>query len=218
MKLSAFAVAAALGVVPALAAAQAAATSAPSANPVSDALRSNAQRYARTLTAAAELFPQDKYVYKPTDAQMSVGDIVVHLIEGNDMLCGTLGGTPAPQRPALTASAPKDQLLARLRETFQFCDQVLAGVTDATMAAQVPSFGGRTVPRANMVLITIDYAINLTGGSSWPCTCGAARCRRTVEGEFFHLPRDLQKEYRPLLADWFVRRHAERIAALDNGE
>ena len=66
--------------------------------------------------------------------------------------------------------------------------------------------------------ITIDYAINLTGGSSWPCTCGAARCRRTVEGEFFHLPRDLQKEYRPLLADWFVRRHAERIAALDNGE
>jgi hypothetical protein len=155
MKLSAFALAAALGVLPALAAAQAA----PSANPVSDALRSNAQRYARTLTAAAELFPQDKYGYKPTDAQMSVGDIVVHLIEGNDMLCGTLGGTPAPQRTAITASAPKEQLLARLRETFQFCDQALAGVTDGTMGAQVPSFGGRTVPRANMVLITVgDWA------------------------------------------------------------
>ncbi|MGD0483133.1 MAG: DinB family protein [Gemmatimonadales bacterium] len=159
MKLSAFALAAALGVVPALAAAQAAAPAAPSANPVSDALRMNARRYARTLTAAAEMFPQDKYVYKPTDAQMSVGDIVVHLIEGNDMLCGTLGGTPAPQRTALTASAPKDQLLARLRETFQFCDQALANVTDAKMGDQVPSFGGRTVPRANMVLITIgDWA------------------------------------------------------------
>jgi hypothetical protein len=75
------------------------------------------------------------------------------------MLCGTLGGMPAPQRTALTASAPKDQLLARLRETFQFCDQALAGVTDGTMGAQVPSFGGRTVPRANMVLITVgDWA------------------------------------------------------------
>jgi hypothetical protein len=66
--------------------------------------------------------------------------------------------------------------------------------------------------------ITIDYAVNLTGGSSWPCTCGAARCRRTVKGDFFHLPRDVQREYRPLLAAWFVRRHPERIAALDNGE
>jgi hypothetical protein len=156
MKLSAFALAAALGVLPALAAAQAAA---PSANPVSDALRANAQRYARTLTAAAELFPQDKYVYKPTDAQMSVGDIVAHLIEGNDMLCGTLGGVPAPQRTALAAGAPKDQLLSRLRETFQFCDQALANVTDAKLGDQVPSFGGRQASRATMVLVTVgDWA------------------------------------------------------------
>lgn len=161
MKLPALALAAALGVVPAMAAAQmtASASPTPSANPVSDALRMNAQRYARNLIAAVDMFPQDKFVYKPTEAQMSVGDIVVHLIEGNDMLCGTLGGTPAPQRTALAASAPKDQLLARLRETFQFCDQALAGVTDARMAEQVPSFGGRTLPRANMVMITVgDWA------------------------------------------------------------
>ena len=156
MKLPAFALAAAVGALPALAAAQAAA---PSANPVSDALRMSAQRYARNLTAAAEMFPEDKYVYKPTAAQMSVGDIVVHLIEGNDQLCGVLGGTPAPQRTALAASAPKDQLLARLRETFQFCDQALANVTDAKLADQVPSFGGRQVSRATLVLVTVgDWA------------------------------------------------------------
>ncbi|MGD0483132.1 MAG: SET domain-containing protein-lysine N-methyltransferase [Gemmatimonadales bacterium] len=63
--------------------------------------------------------------------------------------------------------------------------------------------------------ITIDYALNVTGGSSWPCRCGAARCRETVEGDFFHLPTDIQREYRPLLADWFVHRHPEGIAALD---
>jgi len=159
MKFSALALAAALGVLPAAAAAQMSMSQSPSANPVSDALRTTAQRYARNLTAAVEMFPQDKFVYKPTDAQMSVGDIAVHLIEGNDQLCGNLGGMPAPQRSALTASAPKDQILTRLRETFQFCDQALAGVTDAKLGDQVPFFGGRQTSRANLVLVTVgDWA------------------------------------------------------------
>jgi hypothetical protein len=63
--------------------------------------------------------------------------------------------------------------------------------------------------------ITIDYALNVTGGSSWPCHCGTARCRGTVAGDFFLLPLEIQREYRPLLARWFVRRHPERVAALD---
>jgi hypothetical protein len=36
-----------------------------------------------------------------------------------------------------------------------------------------------------------------------------------VAGDFFKLPVEWQLEYRPLLADWFVRRHRERLAALD---
>jgi uncharacterized protein len=59
--------------------------------------------------------------------------------------------------------------------------------------------------------ITCDYSINLTGGDAWPCRCGAARCRGTVVGDFFRLPPEIQREYRPLLADWFVQRHAGRL-------
>ena len=65
------------------------------------------------------------------------------------------------------------------------------------------------------VEITCDYQINVTGGSAWPCRCGAERCRRTVVGDFFHLPPAQQREYVPYLADWFVRRHRERLADLD---
>ena len=150
MKTPAVALAAVLVALPALAAAQ---------NPVSDALRATEQRQARNLVAAADLFPADKYVYKPTEAQMSVGDIVVHLIEGNDQLCSGLGGTPAPRRAALAAGAPKDQLVARLRETFQSCETALAGVTDAKMNDQVPFFGGRQTTRATLLLATVaDWA------------------------------------------------------------
>ena len=59
--------------------------------------------------------------------------------------------------------------------------------------------------------ITCDYSINVTGGSAWPCHCGAARCRGTVVGDCFQLPPDIQREYRPLLAQWFVRRHAAQL-------
>jgi SET domain-containing protein len=62
--------------------------------------------------------------------------------------------------------------------------------------------------------ITCDYNINISGGTSWPCNCGAVRCRGTTVGEFFGLPPEIQREYRALLADWFVHRHAERLARL----
>jgi hypothetical protein len=155
MKTPAFVLAVALGVLPSIAAAQMAASAPASPNPVSDALRSNEQRMARNLVAAMDLFPADKYVYKPTDAQMTVGAIAVHLIEGNDMLCSTVGGTTAPHRDALTATSPKERLMAQLRESFQYCETALAGLADAKMADQVPSFGGRQASRAQMALITV---------------------------------------------------------------
>ena len=62
--------------------------------------------------------------------------------------------------------------------------------------------------------ITCDYSLNVTGGDSWPCHCGAGRCRGIVTGDFFELPEVLRGEYRPFLADWFTRRHGERLERL----
>jgi SET domain-containing protein len=63
--------------------------------------------------------------------------------------------------------------------------------------------------------VTIDYNVNIADGTAWPCHCGASRCSGMVVGDFFLLPLEWQHEYRPLLAEWFIRRHAARIAALD---
>ncbi len=62
--------------------------------------------------------------------------------------------------------------------------------------------------------ITFDYNVNLSGGSSWPCHCGAGRCRGETIGGYFGLPVAQQIEYLPLLADWFVEKHREQIEAL----
>jgi len=76
-----------------------AAAPAPSANPVSDALRAWEQRSGRDLIAAAEAMPADKYNYRPTPAQMSFAQIQVHLAnEGNDVMCGKTAGVEPPKR------------------------------------------------------------------------------------------------------------------------
>ncbi|HYT03910.1 MAG TPA: DinB family protein [Gemmatimonadales bacterium] len=149
MKAIVGALALALGTLPAAVAAQ------DSRNPVADALRTMQQRLGKNLTDAADEMPADKYGYKPTPAQMSFGDVVVHLAEGNDYLCSTVGGVTAPQRAKVAATDTKDKLVARLRETFDFCGSALAKASDAALGDSVPFFGGRKVTKATAVLVTV---------------------------------------------------------------
>jgi SET domain-containing protein len=61
--------------------------------------------------------------------------------------------------------------------------------------------------------ITLDYNINIANGTAWPCHCGDSRCSGQVAGDFFLLSEERRREYRPLLAEWFIRRHSDRILA-----
>src|SRR5215211_1894756 len=75
------------------------------ANPVSDAVRSAAERAERNFIAAAQEMPAGKYGFKPTAAQMSFGEVIAHMAGGNDALCSSIGGVMAPKRPELGAGA-----------------------------------------------------------------------------------------------------------------
>jgi len=127
-------------------------------SPVADAFRHFEADEAKNLIAAAEQFPAGKYSYKPTPAQMSFGDIVAHLNGGNDILCGTIAGTKAPTRTKVAPTAPKADLVARLKETFAFCSTSLAGVDDSKLNESMSVFG-MTMTRAGvMTLTTGDWA------------------------------------------------------------
>ena len=117
------------------------------------------QRSARNLIAAAEAMPADKYNYRPTPAQMSFAAIQVHLAnEGNDVLCGKSAGIEVPQRAKVDTTATKEQLVARLKETFAVCEQAFAKMDDSKLAEPVSMFG-MNMTRAMAVLITVgDWA------------------------------------------------------------
>jgi hypothetical protein len=130
-----------------------------SASPVAAAFKDNEQQMAKNLIAAAEAMPADKYGFKPTPAQMSYGDIMLHLIQGNDFLCAAIGGAKAPARGKMAATAPKDSLVARLRETFKFCDEATAKLDDSKITEQLPMFGGKTMSRVGVEMVTVgDWA------------------------------------------------------------
>ena len=62
--------------------------------------------------------------------------------------------------------------------------------------------------------ITYDYIIDCHGGDVWECNCGSALCRGTIVSSFFELPIELQLHYLPLLNEWFIDEHREKVEAL----
>lgn len=147
-------------VVPAALAAQQPA--APSANPITDVFRGRIMSLHRNLAQAFDSIPADKFGYKPTPAQQTVGYIAQHLANDNYLFCNAFGDMKAtrPAKETETADSPKagwakDTLVAQLKTSFDFCERAFAQLTDASLAEQVSlTFRGRTrdVTRASMVL------------------------------------------------------------------
>jgi hypothetical protein len=100
--------------------------------------------------------PADKYGFKPTPTQMSFGDVIGHMSAGNDALCSSIGGAAPPKRSAVAAGAPKEKLVARLRDTFQFCDSALAKVNDSRLGEKVPYFGDQELSRAKVMVAAAE--------------------------------------------------------------
>jgi acetyl esterase/lipase len=148
MRISSSVVVLALAAVPAVGTAQ-------SSAPAADAFRHNAARAEKNLVAAADEMPADKYGYKPTAAQMSFAEIVLHVAQDNDEACPPIGGAKAPDRAKLTPADDKTKLVARLRESFAFCEQSVAHLDDSNLAGSVSAFGQQWT-RVAMMMERVD--------------------------------------------------------------
>ncbi len=143
-----------LSVIAVLAASAAAAGA--QSNPVTDALRAMVPGASRNLVGSAEEMPADKYGYHPTEKQMTFGQLVLHVATSNEFLCSKISGMAAPTEAKLTATSPKADLVARIKRSFDFCEQAFAKITDASLTDSIPFFGGRKVTKAAAVLDIAD--------------------------------------------------------------
>ena len=130
------------------------------AGQLSNALLAAWVRFSQNMPAAADLMPPDKFTFKPTPEQMSFGEIIAHEAESNETLCGAMaGGAQKPSESAAGATAPKADLVARLRKSFDTCRGVVAGLQDSALGDSVPFFGGRKATKARAaVALAQDWA------------------------------------------------------------
>lgn len=63
--------------------------------------------------------------------------------------------------------------------------------------------------------ITYDYSVNGDNDGTFSCHCGSERCRKTYQGDFFKLPKELQIRHLPYLDNWFKNKHKDKIEELD---
>ena len=135
---------------------------APTANPITTAFRGRIMNFHRNIAQAFDSIPESKFSYKPTPAQLSIGFIAQHVTSDNYFFCNNFGANKATRAAKDTTTAdsvkatwPKDTLVAKLKESFKFCQDAFGQLDDAKLGEQITmTFGGqsRQTPRASMVL------------------------------------------------------------------
>jgi hypothetical protein len=162
-----------LGVCATISLAQSAAKPAPTKDPVASSLRLQMQRAQTNIVGAVEAMPADKFSYKPTPDQMTFAHLVVHIIGSNNSLCAKVADVAAPKVDESKESDSKDQLVAAVKASFNFCNEALAKMDDSKLGDDVELFGGRHFPRAM-------GALGLAGG--WADHYGAAAMYLRLNG------------------------------------
>lgn len=135
-------------------------TPAPSANPVSDALRNAWNSAKRNIRESAEQMPEAKYGFKATDAVKSFGEILAHVAGANYEYCSGAKGEASPfdedhfEKTAKTKAA----IQKAVTDAIAYCDSVYTGLTDQAAAALVSRPGGsRQNPRAAALIGNISH-------------------------------------------------------------
>ena len=109
-----------------------------------------------TMAKIANEMPPDKYGLKPTPAQQSFGERVVHIAQINNRFLGSVGGTAkAPALDAKTAVMTKAAAMKAMADSFDYGTALLNEQTDQTMLQPVmaPFIGSSSRARVYTFLI-----------------------------------------------------------------
>jgi uncharacterized damage-inducible protein DinB len=111
-------------------------------NPLTTTLsifRSNMQD---KIMKSADAMPESKYSYRPTKDVRSFAEILTHVADISYTLCSNVKGEGNPV--ATTAKVSKTEIMAYLKGSFDYCDGVYSGFTDAHLNDPADFFGAKT--------------------------------------------------------------------------
>ena len=104
-------------------------------------LKTQAETIRSLVLRTAEKVPENLYEFKPTPEVRSLGALIGHIADGNNLLCGVAGGDKAAPSQANEKKTTRADLVAALNASYAACDKVFAATTDANAATPVEFFG-----------------------------------------------------------------------------
>ena len=119
-------------------------------------LKTQADTVRALVLRTAEKVPEDVYSFKPTPEVRSLGGVLGHIADGNNLLCGMANGDKAAPNQANEKKTTRADLVAALKASFAACDKVFEGTTDANASAPVDFFGQKQT-RLGMLAFTNSH-------------------------------------------------------------
>jgi len=109
---------------------------------VKDALIKHWKTSAEFTIAVANTMPAESYNFRPNPEEMNFGQLMAHIAGINEYACAIASGLPGPALPPKIAEWSKDTekvdvsketAIPFLKESFEFCNKVVAAMTPERM-------------------------------------------------------------------------------------
>jgi uncharacterized damage-inducible protein DinB len=133
----------------------AAAAGAQTANPVSDAVRTNWKGARANIRESADQMGDANFAFKPVDSVRTFGQVLAHVAGANYLFCAAAKGEAAPhaedefEKSATTKAA----IVKALDDSLAYCDAAFAALTDKNAGDMVAMpFGMPKAPRVSPLM------------------------------------------------------------------
>ena len=111
-------------------------------NPLTTTLSIFRRNMQDKIMNSADEMPETKYSYRPTKEVRSFAEILIHVGDISYILCSNAKGEATPGMAA--AKGSKAEIKAYLKGSFDYCDGVYSGFTDAHLNDPADFFGFKT--------------------------------------------------------------------------
>jgi len=95
----------------------------------------------RDVMGSVETIPEDLWSFQPTKDVRTVGQLFAHIADAQYEFCGVATEGEAASKDIEKTAKAKGEIVAALKEAFDYCDSAYAKLTDAKAAETVKMFG-----------------------------------------------------------------------------
>lgn len=126
-------------------------------NPLTSETKALHDGIRNNIVKAAENMPEENYSFKPTPEVRSFGQLVGHIADAQYLFCSAAKeekkGPPGVEK----SKTAKADLVAALKEAFDYCDGAYAAMSDDQITKAVKFFGRE---RPKVVVLSFNSAHN----------------------------------------------------------